>query len=89
MRSRGADRANEPGTPLLPEAIKHHQQQYPEVFTVDVEKTVKNTYGEVAVCKIAHSQKLTTYVADDQLEFSIANEAALTVPLMVFWPKRA
>jgi len=45
--------------PLLLEAIKHHQMQYPEVYAVEVEKIVKDTYGEVAVCKIAHSQKLT------------------------------
>lgn len=46
--------------PLLLEAIKHHRQQYREVFAVAVEKIVIDTYGEVAVCKIAHSQKLTT-----------------------------
>jgi hypothetical protein len=28
--------------PLLLEAIKHHQQQYPEVFAIDVEKIVKD-----------------------------------------------
>jgi hypothetical protein len=44
--------------PILIKAIKHHQQQYPDVFAADVEKIVMDTYGEVAVCKIAHSQKL-------------------------------
>jgi len=68
--------------PLLLEAIRHHQQQYPEVFAVEVEKTVKETYGEVAVCKIAHSQKLAAYVAEDQLDLTYRNEAALTVSLM-------
>ncbi|MEA2877433.1 MAG: hypothetical protein QOF14_2629 [Hyphomicrobiales bacterium] len=68
--------------PLLLEAIKHHQQQYPDVFAVEVEKIVKDTYGEVAVCKIAHSQKLTKYVAEDQLDLTYRNEAALTVSLM-------
>jgi hypothetical protein len=68
--------------PLLLEAIKHHQEQYPEVFAVEVEKIVKDTYGEVAVCKIAHSQKLTAYVAEDQIDLTYRNEAALTVALM-------
>jgi Histidine kinase-, DNA gyrase B-, and HSP90-like ATPase len=68
--------------PLLLEAIRHHQQQYPEVFAADVEKIVKDTYGEVAVCKIAHSQKLAAYVAEDQLDLTYRNEAALTVSLM-------
>ena len=56
--------------PLLLEAIKHHQQQYPDVFGAEVEKIVKDTYGEVAVCKIAHSQKLTKYVAEETLDLN-------------------
>jgi hypothetical protein len=68
--------------PLLLEAIKHHQDQYPEIFADEVEKIVKETYGEVAVCKIAHSQKLTKHVAEDQLDAMYRNEAALTISLM-------
>ena len=68
--------------PLLLEAIKHHKDQYPEVFALDVEKIVKDTYGEVAVCKIAHSQKLIAHVAEEDLDLTYRNEAALTVSLM-------
>lgn len=68
--------------PILLEAIKHHQQQYPDVFAADVEKIVKDTYGEVAVCKIAHSQKLTAHVAEEDLDLSYRSEAALTISLM-------
>jgi hypothetical protein len=68
--------------PILLEAIKHHQQQYPDVFALDVEKVVKDTYGEVAVCKIAHSQKLIAHVAEEDLDLTYRNEAALTVSLM-------
>ena len=68
--------------PILLEAIKHHQQQYPEVFAADVEKTVKDTYGEVAICKIAHSQKLIAHVAEEDLDLTYRNEAALTISLM-------
>jgi hypothetical protein len=68
--------------PLLIEAIKHHQSQYPDVFGAEVEKIVKETYGEVAVCKIAHSQKLIANVAEDQLDITYRNEAALTISLM-------
>ena len=67
---------------ILLEAIKHHQQHYPDVFADDVAQTVRDTYGEVAVCKIAHSQKLASYVAEDQLDQMYRNEAALTVSLM-------
>jgi len=68
--------------PILHEAIKHHQQQYPEVFASEVEQIVKDTYGEVAVCKIAHSQKLTKHVAEDELDNTYRSEASLTVSLM-------
>jgi hypothetical protein len=68
--------------PILLEAIKHHQQQYPDVFDSDVEKIVKDTYGEVAVCKIAHSQTLTAHVAEEDLDTQYRNEAALTISLM-------
>jgi hypothetical protein len=68
--------------PILLEAIKHHQLQYPDVFAADVEKIVKDTYGEVAVCKIAHSQKLIAHVAEEDLDLTYRNEAALTVSLM-------
>jgi hypothetical protein len=70
------------GAPILLEAVKHHQEQYPDVFAAEVEKTVKDTYGEVAVCKIAHSQKLTTHVAEEDLDLAYRNEAALTISLM-------
>jgi len=68
--------------PILLEAVKHHQQQYPEVFAPDVDKIVRETYGEVAVCKIAHSQKLIAHVAEEDLDMTYRNEAALTISLM-------
>lgn len=68
--------------PLLLEAVKHHQQHYPDVFAAEVEKIVRDTYGEVAVCKIAHSQRLARHVAEDQIDQLYRNEAALTLALM-------
>jgi hypothetical protein len=68
--------------PLLLEAIKHHKDRYPEVFAPEVEKIVKDTYGEAAVCKIAHSQKLVAHVAEEDIDLTYRNEAALTVSLM-------
>ncbi len=69
-------------SPILLEAIKHHQEQYPDVFSEDVENIVKNTYGEVAVCKIAHSQKLAKHVAEQDLDVTYRCETALTIALM-------
>ena len=68
--------------PILLEAVKYHQQQYPDVFAAEVEKIVRETYGEVAVCKIAHSQKLIAHVAEEDLDLTYRNEAALTISLM-------
>jgi hypothetical protein len=49
------------------------------VFTGNGEK---GTYGEVAVCKIAHSQKLVAHVPEEDLNRTYRNEAALTLSLM-------
>jgi hypothetical protein len=68
--------------PLLLEAIKHHQNQYPDVYAQEVEDIVRNTYGEVAVCKIAHSQKLMKYVPEQDLDDHYRSDEALTIGLM-------
>jgi hypothetical protein len=68
--------------PILLEAIRHHQEQYPDVYAQDVEEIVKNTYGEVAVCKVAHSQKLAKHVPEEDLDEVYRSEAALTIGLM-------
>jgi hypothetical protein len=68
--------------PILIEAIKHHQEQYPDVYAQEVEEIVRITYGEVAVCKIAHSQKLAKHVPEEDLDEMYRSEAALTVGLM-------
>jgi hypothetical protein len=66
----------------LEEAIRHHQEQYPDVYAEEVAKTVMDVYGEVAVCKIAHSQKLATHVPEQDLDTYYRNEQTLTVALM-------
>ena len=52
------------------------------MYAQEVEEIVRNTYGEVAVCKIAHSQKLAKHVAEEDLDELYRSEAALTVGLM-------
>ncbi|SRR5579883_69242 len=68
--------------PMLLEAIKYHQSQYPEVYAEEVEQIVRQTYGEVAVCKIAHSQKLARLVAEEELDRTYRSDEALTISLM-------
>jgi hypothetical protein len=69
-------------SPILLEAIKYHQEQYPDVYAQEIEDIVRTTYGEVAVCKIAHSQKLAKHVNDQDLDETYRSEAALTIALM-------
>jgi hypothetical protein len=69
-------------SPILLEAIRHHQEQYPDVYAEEVADIVRNTYGEVAVCKIAHSQKLVKHVNEHDLDETYRSEAALTIALM-------
>jgi hypothetical protein len=69
-------------SPFLIEAIRYHQEQYPEIYTSEVEKIVRTTYGEVAVCKVAHSQKLIAQIPEEELDATYRSEAALTVSLM-------
>jgi hypothetical protein len=69
-------------SPLLIEAIQYQQQQYPDVYAAEVAKIVRTTYGEVAVCKVAHSQKLIAQIPEEELDVSYRSEAALTVALM-------
>jgi hypothetical protein len=69
-------------SPILLEAIKYHQALYPDVYAQEVEDIVRNTYGEVAVCKIAHSQKLAKHVNEQDLDEAYRSEAALTIALM-------
>jgi Histidine kinase-, DNA gyrase B-, and HSP90-like ATPase len=69
-------------SPIIIEAIKYHQDQYPDVYAQEVEEIVTQTYGEIAVCKIAHSQKLVKHVAEEELDQTYRSDEALTISLM-------
>lgn len=68
--------------PVLIEAIKYHQDQYPDVYAEDIQRTVMSVYGEIAVAKIAHSQKLAARVSEQELDNEYRSEKALTIALM-------
>lgn len=67
---------------ILNEIIKYHQDQYPDVYAEEVADTVRRVFGEVAACKIAHTQKLTSVVPEEELDRDYRGEAALTTALM-------
>jgi hypothetical protein len=69
-------------SPLLQESVRYHQDQYPDVYAEEVAQIVRGTFGEVAACKIAHSQKMAKDVAEEELDSLYRNEYALTIALM-------
>jgi hypothetical protein len=69
--------------PMLLEAITYHQEQYPVVHAEEIQDIVKAVYGEVAVAKIAHSEKLAARgVSEEELEETYRSDEALTIALM-------
>ena len=66
--------------PILLEAIKHHQQQYPEVFAHGSRKDCQGT--RTARSRSARSptrKNSSKHVAEEDLDLTYRNEAALTV----------
>jgi hypothetical protein len=69
-------------SPILEEVIAYHQEQYPDVYAEEIVDTVRKVYGEIAACKIAHSQKLGRLIPKEELDLEYRSEKALTVALM-------
>ncbi|WP_420455764.1 hypothetical protein [Rubrivirga sp.] len=67
---------------ILQEVIEYHQERYPEVLHEEVAGIVKQVFGEVAACKVAHAQRLTKEIPEQELNKSYRNEEALTIGLM-------
>ena len=66
---------------ILQEIIEYHQEGYPEVVHEEVANIVKQVFGEVAACKVAHAQRLTKEIPEQQNK-DYRSEEALTVGLM-------
>ncbi len=69
-------------SPIIEEIVKHHQGNFPLVHAEEVESTVLRVFGEVAACKIAHSQKLTSHLTEQEIDDEYRSESALTTALM-------
>jgi hypothetical protein len=69
-------------SPILEEAVKHHVELYPDVYSEEVSETVRRVFGEVAVAKVAHVQKLSQHIPEEVLDRDYRSEQALTVGLM-------
>jgi hypothetical protein len=69
-------------SPILEEVIKYHQDRCLSVYAEKVAETVQQVFGEVAACKIAHSQKLVKELPEEELDRLYRSEEALTFGLM-------
>lgn len=67
---------------ILGEVVKYHQDAYPDVYAEEVAEVVRHVFGEVAACKIAHTQKLAQIVPEEELDRDYRSEPALTTALM-------
>jgi hypothetical protein len=69
-------------SPVLVEMIKYHRDRYPDIYAEEVTRIVLRTFGEIAACKIAHTQKLTQYITEQEVDDLFRTEQALTTSLM-------
>ncbi len=69
-------------SPILQESVDYHLQQYPDVYATEVAETVRRVFGELATCKIAHSQMLKKHIPEQEIDNDYRSEKALTISLM-------
>ncbi len=69
-------------SPILEEIIRYHQERYADHLADEVSKEVMQVFGEVAACKVAHSQKLTTMITAQEVDNEFRTEQSLTIALM-------
>jgi hypothetical protein len=68
--------------PILMEEVTYWQAQYPDHVAAEVSKEVLNTYGEIAVSKIAHSEHLKGIIPSKTVEDELRSDAALSMALL-------
>ena len=69
-------------SPVLVQMIKYHRDRYSDVHADEVTRIILKTFGELAACKIAHTQKLTKYITEQEVDDKFRTEEALTISLM-------
>lgn len=69
-------------SPIAREAVRHHTERYAVVHEEEVAGLVKQVLGEIAVCRVAHSQSLLRKMPMTELNHKYRSEEALTISLM-------
>jgi len=68
--------------PVLEAQVLYWQGQFPDVYADQVRQDVLDTYGEVAVSKVAHSEHLKAILPAKTIEDELRSEGALTMALL-------
>ena len=68
--------------PVIDQQIKYWQEQYADHLVDEVQKEVIDVYGQVAVAKIAHSEKLKGTLPAEVVEKDLRSDHALTMGLL-------
>ena len=68
--------------PVLVAEIEHWQAQYPDHVADEIATDVIETYGEIAVAKVAHSEHLKGILPSRTVDTDLRSEAALTMALL-------
>jgi hypothetical protein len=68
--------------PVLTAEIEHWQAQYPDHLADSIREDVIDTYGQIAVAKVAHSEHLKGEIPSSVVENELRSEAALTMALL-------
>lgn len=69
-------------SPILQEVVEYQQGLYADAYAETVAEEVRKAFGEIAACRVAHSQVLAAKVPAEVLDADYRNEKALTISLM-------
>jgi hypothetical protein len=67
---------------LIQDTITYYQDQYPEQYAEEIVEIVKDVFGEVACCKVAHAQQLAYVMSESEIDENYLTDEALTIALM-------
>lgn len=68
--------------PVILDEIEHWQAQFADHHAEAIRKDVMDTYGEIAVAKVAHSEHLRGIIPSDIVDSELRSDYALTMALL-------
>lgn len=68
--------------PVIKNQIRYWTDQYADHLAPDVEREVLSVYGQIAVAKVAHSERLKGVIPSAIIDRDLRSDAALTMSLL-------